>query len=179
MDYKELKECLSYEKKINLGNYADSYIKQLYLIIIRHPAWLRWQYIKYLRLSDNYTGWRRVFYLRKKNKIASYVNIEINCGRNIEKGILFYHNGPIIINSNAKVGCNCKIHGNVCIGNNGKDDKAPKIGDNVEIGVGVNIIGPVIIASGTFIGAGAVVNKDIVEPNTVVCGVPAKSVKNI
>ncbi|MFZ1738232.1 acyltransferase, partial [Sphingorhabdus sp.] len=57
--------------------------------------------------------------------------------------------------------------------------KAPvQIGRNVWIGARVTILAGVSIAEGTVIAAGAVVSKSIIEPNMVVGGVPAKTIKS-
>ena len=48
------------------------------------------------------------------------------------------------------------MHGDNCIGNNGKDDECPIIGSHVDIGVGAKILGGVHIADNCTIGAGAV-----------------------
>ena len=87
--------------------------------------------------------------------------------------------GSVIVNGFASVGKNCRIHGAVCIGNRGigqtDEEKtvSPTIGDNVDIGVGVSIIGDVHIADDTKIGAGAVVVKSCNELGKTLVGVPA------
>ena len=57
-----------------------------------------------------------------------------------------------------------------------KAEGIPTIGDNVELGANVNIIGRVTIGDNTTVGAGSVVTKDV-PPNTVVVGVPAKVIR--
>lgn len=56
-------------------------------------------------------------------------------------------------------------------------NKAPIIGDNVDIGVGAKIIGPVRVADNVKIGANAVVTKSCETPSAVLIGVPAKAIK--
>lgn len=66
------------------------------------------------------------------------------------------------------------------IGNKGdfvNSNKAHIIGDNVDIGVGAKIIGPVRVADNVKIGANAVVTKSYEIPSAVLIGVPAKAVK--
>ena len=75
------------------------------------------------------------------------------------------------------VGSNCIIHGGVTIGATSSIlDEAPVIGDNVLIGAGAVILGPIKIGENVVIGANAVVLKDV-PPNCLVAGVPAKIVK--
>ncbi len=56
--------------------------------------------------------------------------------------------------------------------------EVPVLGDNVTVGAGANIIGPVHVGNNAVIGAGAVVVSDIPD-NAVAVGVPAKVVKII
>ena len=66
------------------------------------------------------------------------------------------------MNGSSKVGKNCQLHGDNCIGNVGKSDSltdCPQIGNNVEIGIGAKVLGGITIADNIKIGANAVVTK--------------------
>lgn len=76
------------------------------------------------------------------------------------------------------IGKDCHISQNVTLGGTSGFWKVPIVGDNVEIGAGANIIGPVHIGNNSVIGAGAVVITDIPE-NSLAVGVPAKVIKRI
>lgn len=89
-------------------------------------------------------------------------------------GLAIPHYGTIIVNSNAKVGKNCRLHAGTTIGATNGSKKAPIIGDNVYIASGAKIIGEVTIGNNTVIGANAVVNKSFEEGNITIAGVPAK-----
>ena len=172
----ELRKILKYEKEKNIRNMSAIHI--IKLILTSDPTWLRYKFIKYMRLANHY-GNNTVlglFYLRKKNKLSLLLNLEIS-GRNIGPGLTLYHNGPVVINGDAVIGKDLVLHGDNCIGNDGKTDECPVIGDNVDVGVGAKIIGNVKIADNVVIGAGAVVVKDIIIPGTVVGGVPSKILK--
>lgn len=85
------------------------------------------------------------------------------------------HTGTIVISTYAIIGENCRIHAGVNIGTAaGTQGQAPKIGNNVYIGPGAKIYGPITVADGVAIGANAVVNKDFLEENATLVGVPAK-----
>ena len=100
--------------------------------------------------------------------------MEANC---FDEGLTIDHWGAIVINPKAKIGKNCRLHGNNCIGNNGSIDIAPVIGNNVDIGFGAIVFGDVVIADDIKIDANAVVNKSFLEPGITIAGVPAKRVK--
>lgn len=89
-------------------------------------------------------------------------------------GLSIAHRGTIVINSNARIGNNCRIHIDVNIGAVGKSSQAPMIGNNVYIGPGAKIFGDIKIGNNSLIGANAVVNKSFEEGNVVIGGVPAK-----
>ena len=63
------------------------------------------------------------------------------------------------------------------IGNNGKDNDCPIIGNNVMIGAGAKVIGPVTIADNIKVAAGAVVVTSFTESGITIGGVPARKLK--
>jgi len=79
----------------------------------------------------------------------------------------------IVIGETAEVGDDCTIYHGVTLGGTGKDKnkRHPTVGNNVMIGAGSKILGPIKIGDNVKIGAGAVVLHDI-ESNTTVVGVP-------
>jgi serine O-acetyltransferase len=96
-------------------------------------------------------------------------------------GLAIVHYGPIVVNGNARIGENCRIHVCVNIGGSGglvdaetARGLAPVIGNEVYIGPGAKIFGPVRIADHCAIGANAVVNSSFDEPNRSIAGVPAR-----
>lgn len=94
-----------------------------------------------------------------------------------DEGLSIAHKGPIVVNSGARIGKNCRIHICVNIGTSaGKEKEAPYIGDNCYIGPGAKIFGKIIIGNNIAIGANAVVNKSFEQNNITIAGVPAKKV---
>ena len=91
-------------------------------------------------------------------------------------GLSIAHIGALAVNSRTRVGKNCRIHAMVVIGASGGDAQAPILGDNVYIGAGAKILGPIRIADNVAIGANAVVIRSIDEPGTTWAGVPARKV---
>lgn len=94
-------------------------------------------------------------------------------------GLAIVHYGTIVVNANAKVGANCRLHPSTCIGASGGTSKAPIIGNNVYIGPGSKIYGDITIGNNIAISANAAVGKSFVEENVMIGGVPAKKIKEI
>lgn len=94
-------------------------------------------------------------------------------------GLAIVHYGTIVVNENARVGANCRIHPSTNIGASAGSSRAPRLGDNVYIAPGAKIVGDIRIASNTAIAANAVVTKSFEQEHTMLAGVPARVVKPI
>ena len=87
-------------------------------------------------------------------------------------GLHIVHYGTIVVHPDARVGRNCRLHPSTSIGDyNG----VPRLGDNVYIGPGAKIYGPVTLGNNVAVGANAVVNKSF-GSNVTLGGVPARIV---
>jgi len=104
--------------------------------------------------------------------------VEIHPGATIGRRLVIDHGMGIVIGETAEVGDDVLIYQGVTLGGTGKDQgkRHPTVGDNVLIGSGAKVLGPISIGSGSRIAAGAVVLKDVPENATAV-GVPARVVK--
>ena len=104
--------------------------------------------------------------------------IEIHPGAKIGRRLFIDHGMGIVIGETATIGDDCTIYHGVTLGGTGKDKKKrhPDIGDNVIIGCGAKVLGPIKIGDNVKIGANAVVVKDV-EKNSTVVGIPAKETK--
>lgn len=96
-------------------------------------------------------------------------------------GLAIVHYGLLIVNPASRVGANCRVHAGVNIGaaagfyDPGSSEwRTPVLGDNVYIGPGAKIFGPVEIGNDCVIGANAVVNKSFPGRGLTIAGVPAR-----
>ncbi len=119
---------------------------------------------------------RYCYYKYKLNSLGTKLTLKFEPNV-FGPGLSIAHFGTIIINPNAKVGDNCRIHEGVTIGATNGSSNSPQIGNNCFIGSGAKIIGDIKIGNNVAIGAGAVVVKDIPD-NVTVGGVPAKIISN-
>jgi serine O-acetyltransferase len=106
--------------------------------------------------------------------IQIITGIELPCEAQIGRNFVIDHFGGIIISGYAQFGDNCRIRNGVVVGLRRVEEKfAPIIGDNVDIGAGAKVLGPIRIGSNVVIGANAVVLSDVPD-NCVAAGVPAQ-----
>ena len=112
--------------------------------------------------------------------------IEIHPKAKVGKNLFIDHGMGVVIGETSEIGNNVTIYHNVTLGgiapsintNDQRNTKRhPTLEDNVVIGSGAQIIGPVKVGDGSRIAANAVVVKDV-EENTTMVGVPAKAVKS-
>ncbi|MCX7884877.1 MAG: serine O-acetyltransferase [Caloramator sp.] len=125
-------------------------------------------------------------YIKKRFLLARIISqigrkvtgIEIHPGAKIGKNLFIDHGMGVVIGETAEIGDNVTIYHGVTLGGTGKDrgKRHPTIEDNVVIGAGAKVLGPIRIGKNVKIGANAVVLKDV-QPNVTVCGIPAKIVR--
>jgi serine O-acetyltransferase len=105
--------------------------------------------------------------------IQIVTGIELPCEVEIGNNFVIDHFGGIIISGFAKFGNDCRIRNGVVVGLRRVDEpRAPVIGNNVDIGAGAKVLGPISIGNNVAIGANAVVLRDVPD-NSVAAGVPA------
>ena len=104
--------------------------------------------------------------------------IEIHPGAAIGKGLFIDHGMGVVIGETSVVGDNVTIFQGVTLGGTGKErgKRHPNIGDNVVLGTGAKILGNITVGDNSYIGANAVVIKDVPHNSTVV-GVPGRITK--
>ena len=104
--------------------------------------------------------------------------IEIHPGATIGKGLVIDHGSGVVIGETAEIGDDCTIYQGVTLGGTGKDTgkRHPTLGNNVMVGSGAKILGPVTIGDNVKVASGAVVLEDLPEDSTAV-GIPARVVR--
>ena len=114
---------------------------------------------------------RLLFLARLVSQIGRFfTGIEIHPGAKIGKRLFIDHGMGIVIGETATVGNNCTIYHNSTLGGTGKDKykRHPDLGNNVMVGAGAKVLGPIKIGNNVKIGANSTVLKDIPDNVTVV-----------
>ncbi len=126
-----------------------------------------------LYLTEHY------FSARAVSQIARFfTGIEIHPGATIGKRLFIDHGAAVVIGETTEIGNDCMIYQGVTLGGTGKDvgKRHPTLGNNVMVGAGAKVLGPMRIGDNTKVAAGAVVLTEIPDNSTAV-GIPAKVVR--
>lgn len=104
--------------------------------------------------------------------------IEIHPAARIGDSLFVDHGSGVVIGETARVGDNVTIYQGVTLGGTGfaTGKRHPTVEDNVTIGAGAQLLGPISVGHGAKIGANAVVIHDV-PPNATVVGNPGHTVR--
>jgi serine O-acetyltransferase len=188
MHYIKANSIINKSNLIKMGNFLQS-------IIDRDPAAK-----SKLSLILTYPGVKAVFFHRIANffSVAKFdliariisqfsrflTGIEIHPGAKIGKNLFIDHGMGVVIGETSDIGDNVTIYHMATLGgiapsinsNEQRNIKRhPTIGDEVVIGSGAQVLGPVTVGRCAKIGANAVITKDVPE-KAVMVGIPAKNV---
>ena len=109
----------------------------------------------------------RVVALWLQARSIKAAGIEIHPRAEIGPGLAINHTVGIVIGHEVRAGRDLVLHQGVTLGH-GPGQGQPIIGDNVRIGAGATVLGPVRIGHRVIIGAGAIVLADVPDDTTVV-----------
>jgi serine O-acetyltransferase len=108
-----------------------------------------------------------------------FTGIEIHPGAKIGKGFFIDHGMGVVIGETTEIGDNCVLFHNVTLGGTGKHKgkRHPTIGNNVMIGTGAILLGPIKVGNNVKIGANTFILMRNAPDNTTVAGTPGRIVK--
>lgn len=133
--------------------------------------------------------WQKFFaahHLLPLAKLMEYINlvffaVAVDSRARIAGGLVFIHSHSIYIGPRVTIGRNCLLFHQNSIGfspffaEEGQDARGPVIGDDVIVGAGASICGPITVGSGTKVAVNSTLDVDCPD-NSVMFGVPARQV---
>lgn len=125
---------------------------------------------------------KRFFCARLLSQLARFfTGIEIHPGAKIGKGLFIDHGMGVVIGETSEIGDNVTIYHGVTLGGTGKEKgkRHPTVEDDVIIGAGAKVLGPITLKKGSRVGANTVVLKEVPEKATVVGCAGRNIIKNI
>ena len=153
----------------------DPAVRNLLEVVLCYPGF---HALAFYRIS--HWLWIRGFKLpgRFISHIGRFMSgIEIHPGATIGCGFFIDHGMGVVIGETSEIGDDVTLYHGVTLGgttwNQGK--RHPTLADNVVVGAGAKILGPVVVGKGALVGSNAVVVKDV-APGATVVGIPARAV---
>ena len=153
----------------------DPAARNIFEVILLYPGF---HALFFHRIAHFFYNIKLFFIARLISQLTRFfTGIEIHPGATIGKRLMIDHGMGIVIGETAVIGNDCVIYHQVTLGGTGKEKlkRHPTIGNNVLIGAGAKLLGPINIGDNVKIGAGSVVLKDVPANSTVV-GVPGRVV---
>ena len=104
--------------------------------------------------------------------------IEIHPAAKIGRRFFIDHGMGVVVGETAEIGDDCTLYHGVTLGGTTwkKGKRHPTLGNDVVVGAGAKVLGPITIGPGARIGSNAVVVKDV-PPGATVVGIPGRIVK--
>jgi len=134
-----------------------------------HALWFH-RIAHYLYKNKFYTTARLISHFSRH-----FTGIEIHPGAKIGKKLFIDHGMGVVIGETTEIGDNCLIYQGTVLGGTSlkKEKRHPAVGNNVVIGAGAILLGPIKIGNNARVGAGSVVVHDVPD-NASVIGVPGR-----
>ena len=170
-----IKACLELYEDANNIKEKDPAANNILYVIFMYKGF---HSLVFHRIAHWFYKCHLFFLARLISQIARFfTGIEIHPGAKIGRRLFIDHGMGIVIGETATIGNDCTIYHGVTLGGTGKDKKKrhPDLGDNVLVGCGAKILGPIKIGDNVKIGANSVVLKDV-QKNTTIVGIPGKEI---
>lgn len=143
-------------------------------VLIKTLLYPRIRCVLLFRLSQQLLKWRlsplAYWLMGLELKIAG---AEIHPGAKIGPGFCLVHSGGVVIGDRARIGAHFICFQGVTVGDSGKGDGQPRLGNWVKAGAGAKILGGIDIGAGAIIGANSVVLQSL-PCGAVAVGAPAR-----
>ena len=150
----------------------DPAARSLVEVMLLYPGF---HALVFYRVSHWFYKHGRLFCARMVSQWGrGFTGIEIHPGATIGDGLFIDHGAGVVIGETAEIGNNVTLYHGVTLGGTGKDEgkRHPTIGDNVLIGTGCKVLGPITIGANSRIGANSVV-LSCIPANATAIGIPA------
>lgn len=131
------------------------------------------------RVAHGLWRWRLRWLARVVAQTSRFLTgIEIHPAVKIGRRLFIDHGMGVVIGETAEIGDDCTLYQGVTLGGTSweKEKRHPTLGNNVVVGAGAKVLGPLMIGDNARIGSNSVVIKDV-PPRSTVVGIPGRVVK--
>ncbi len=163
----------------NLRDYFNSIFQRdpaarsVFELLIAYPGI---HALAFHRISHRLWHWRFRWFARWLSQLARWLTgIEIHPGAKIGRRFFIDHGMGVVIGETAEIGDDCTLYHGVTLGGTTwhKQKRHPTLGNNVVVGAGAKILGPIHVGDNARVGSNSVVVKDVPIGATVV-GIPGR-----
>jgi serine O-acetyltransferase len=168
--------ALFFYSDIRAAQKRDPAAKSFLEVILLYPGL---HALVYYRIAHAFYKIKFFFLARLISQVARFfTGIEIHPGATIGKRFFIDHGLGVVIGETAIIGDDVLLYQGSTLGGTGivQGKRHPTIGNNVVVGAGAKVLGNIVIGDNSYIGANAVVVKDV-PPNSTVVGVPGRITK--
>lgn len=133
------------------------------------------------RLSHRLWRWHLCWVARILSHVGRWLTgVEIHPGARLGRRFFIDHGMGVVIGETAEVGDDCTFYHGVTLGGTAwhKEKRHPTLGNNIVVGAGAKILGPIVVGNGARIGSNSVVVKDVPSGATVV-GIPGRIISPV
>jgi serine O-acetyltransferase len=113
--------------------------------------------------------------------VRAMTGVEIHPAATVGDGLFIDHGMGVVIGETAEVGDDVTLYQGVTLGGTSLErdvKRHPTLGDNVIVGAGAHVLGPITVGDGARVGANAVVLRDVL-PGATMAGVPARAIQDL
>ncbi len=165
-----------FSEEVKAAKERDPAAKNIFEIVLLYAGF---HAIAAYRIAHVLWKWKIPVIPRAISQFARFLTgIEIHPGAQIGKGLFIDHGMGVVIGETTIIGDGVTLFQGVTLGGTGKEKgkRHPTLGNNIVVGTGAKVLGNIVIGDNSYIGANAVVIKDV-PPNATVVGVPGRVTK--
>ncbi|MHC1735921.1 MAG: serine O-acetyltransferase EpsC [Erysipelotrichaceae bacterium] len=155
----------------------DPAAKSVWEVVFLYPGF---HVLGFYRIGNFFYRHRRFFIARLFGQWGRFwTGIEIHPGATIGRRLFIDHGFGTVIGETSIIGDDCLIYHNVTLGGTTLDEvkRHPTLGNNVTVGAGAQILGPIRLGDYSRVGANAVVVREVEDFQTV-AGIPARPIES-
>ena len=149
-------------------------------VLARMAVHARWRAVVVLRIAQQCFRWRwsKPLALWLTDRILHFSGAELQPKSSIGPGLVLKHTTGIVVGGEVVAGERLTLHQNVTLGDRRPFGGQPVLGDDVTVGAGACVLGPIRVGDRVVIAANSVVLDDLPD-DAVVAGAPARIVKRV